>query len=72
MLKFGIAGFVVWFGLVIAIGIGYVSNIVKLIDCDFKPSYKCEIIRVVGLVPVVGMITGYMSNEKLGEPAKQK
>ena len=50
---------------VIAIGIlvmiGYISNIVKLLDCDFDAPYKSEAIRIVGiLVPPVGVFTGYM------------
>ena len=62
---------VLWFGMFIAGAIGYFSNIYKLIQCDFKTPYKAEVIRVVGLVPVVGVFTGYMSNEQLGEPVEQ-
>lgn len=46
-----------------AIG-GYVGNIIKLVKCDFEPTYKAEIIRSVGVViPVVGMIAGYCDIE---------
>ena len=71
MLKAGIISIVVGLCLSLAAAVGYVSNIVKLTQCDFKESYKCEVLRVVGLVPPVGVIMGYISNEKLGEPAKK-
>lgn len=42
--------------------IGYVTNIVKLCQCDFKTPYKAELVRGVGVVvPVVGMVTGYLT-----------
>lgn len=43
--------------------IGYVANIYKLTQCDFKEPYRAEAIRAIGLIPVVGMITGYMEIE---------
>ena len=39
---------------------GYVKNIIKLSDCDFKPSYKAEVIHGIGIFPIVGVFTGYM------------
>lgn len=44
---------------------GYVSNIYKLTGCDFDPEtpYKCEIIHTIGILPPVGIFTGYMSLE---------
>ena len=45
---------------------GYVSNIVKLAQCDFKAPYKAEVIRIVGIFPPVGAIVGYI-NIKDGE-----
>lgn len=39
--------------------IGWGVNLVKLIKCDFEPSYKEEIIRGVGVIlPPVGAIVG--------------
>jgi hypothetical protein len=36
----------------------WVLNISKLIDCDFKPSYRCEIIHSVGVfIPPAAVIT---------------
>ena len=54
--------YVVWF-LVIMIAIGWVLNLTKLSSCDFEPPYKAEIIYGVGLVPIVGAITGWMDIE---------
>lgn len=39
---------------------GWVKNLIKLADCDFEPSYKAEVIHGVGLIPVVGIFTGWM------------
>ena len=44
----------------IVIFTGWVMNIVKLSNCDFKAPYKAEVIHGVGVIPVVGMITGWM------------
>lgn len=44
--------------------IGWGMNIYKVSKLDFKPAYKAEIIRIVGVViPVVGAVTGYMDIE---------
>lgn len=41
--------------------VGYIGNIVRLAHTDFKPSYKAEILRGVGIViPPVGIIEGYI------------
>jgi hypothetical protein len=41
--------------------IGWVMNIIKFTQCDFLPPYKCESIRAMGLIPVVGAIVGYIN-----------
>lgn len=46
--------------LIIAIGIGWVKNLIKLSDCDFESPYKAEIVHGVGLLPPVGAITGWL------------
>lgn len=50
------------FVLVVGLGIGtgWVKNLVKLTNCDFEAPYKAEIIHTVGIVPVVGAVTGWM------------
>lgn len=45
---------------------GWVMNIVKLTKCNFEAPYKAEVIRVVGIIPPVGMVVGWM-NFKDGE-----
>lgn len=48
-------------GFIMMMAIGWILNIVKLTKCDFEPSYKAEIIRIIGIpVSPVGMIAGYM------------
>lgn len=42
--------------------IGYASNIVKLAHCDFKPSYKAEILRGVGIFIIpMGVVEGFLT-----------
>ena len=52
--------FVLIFGV---IGTGWVMNINKLTDCDFEAPYKCEMIHGLGVIPFIGMVTGWMDIE---------
>ena len=52
--------FIVWLVIVLVIGVGWVKNLIKLTECDFEAPYKAEVIHIVGLVPPVGMITGWL------------
>ena len=49
--------------IVVLGGIGWVKNIIELTKCDFKSPYKAEVVRVVGLLPMVGAITGWITVE---------
>jgi hypothetical protein len=40
--------------------IGWCKNIYKLTQCDFEAPYKAEVIHTVGIIPVVGWITGWL------------
>ena len=42
------------------IGVGWVQNIKKLSDCDFKAPYKAEVIHGIGIFPPIGMVTGWL------------
>ena len=46
--------------LLLAMGIGWVMNIIKLVNCDFVAPYKCEVIHGIGIIPPVGMVTGWL------------
>ena len=46
--------------ILIVVGTGWIKNLIKLTECDFEPSYKAEVIHIVGLIPPVGMITGWL------------
>lgn len=52
--------FIVAIVLIVVIGTGWVKNIIKLSDCDFKEPYKAEVIHGLGLIPPIGMVTGWM------------
>ena len=47
--------------ILIVIGTGWVKNLVKLSECDFEAPYKCEVVHGVGLIPPVGMVTGWLN-----------
>lgn len=42
------------------VGTGWVKNIIKLSNCDFQAPYKAEVIYGIGIIPVVGAITGWL------------
>ena len=39
---------------------GWVQNIYKLTECDFEAPYTAEIIHGIGVIPVIGAITGWI------------
>ena len=45
----------------IYMAIGWIKDIEKFSECDFRASYKAEIIYGLGLVPPIGMITGWLN-----------
>ena len=49
-------GILLWLGIVLLLGVGWVMNLIALINCDFKSPYKAEAIRGVGVfvAPVGG------------------
>lgn len=50
--------------LLIASGvIGWGRNLVLLSQTDFKAPYKAEVIRMVGILPPVGAIIGWIDIE---------
>ncbi len=40
--------------------IGYIKNIIHLLNCDFEPSYKAEVFYTIGLFSPLGCIIGYI------------
>ena len=40
--------------------VGYVFNIVKLSECDFEKPYKAEVIHSIGIIPIIGVVTGWL------------
>ncbi len=51
---------ITWIIIILLIGTGWIKDIIKLTDCDFKAPYKCEIIYGVGIVPIIGSVTGWI------------
>ena len=54
------AAAIIFLLLFIVGGVGWVKNIIKLAECDFDAPYKAEVVHAVGLVPLVGAVTGYL------------
>ena len=50
--------------ITIVIGVGWVKNLIKLSDCDFETPYKAEVIHVIGIIPPVGAVTGWLDAGK--------
>ena len=46
--------------IVLPAATGWGMNIHKLTQCDFKHPYKTEVVRVIGIIPPVGAIVGWM------------
>lgn len=57
---FIVSGVFLWLFVMSIIGVGWVKNIIKLSNCDFEAPYKAEVIYGIGLVPIVGMVTGWL------------
>ena len=47
--------------IVLVLTFGYCRNIYKLVNCDFKPSYKAEVFHSVGIVTGLGAIFGFIN-----------
>lgn len=51
--------------LLVTIGLlAFVTNIVKLTDCDFEAPYRCEAIHGIGLLPPVALVTVWFTTDK--------
>jgi prepilin-type N-terminal cleavage/methylation domain-containing protein len=46
--------------LFVVMAIGWIKNLVKLTNCDFETPLKCEVIHGAGLIPPIGMVTGWL------------
>jgi len=47
--------------MIFGVGTGWVKNIIKLTRCDFEKPYKAEVIHTAGLIPPIGMVTGWLN-----------
>ena len=52
--------FAIQIAILLVVGAGWVKNIIKLSNCDFQAPYKAEVIYGIGLIPPVGMVTGWL------------
>lgn len=49
--------------LFLACATGWGMNVYKLVNLDFQPPYKAEVIRSLGVIPPIGAFVGYFSIE---------
>ena len=42
----------------------WVVNLLKFLDCDFEPNYKCEVVHGIGLIPPAFIITVWVKSDK--------
>ena len=66
MTRISWAGVLCYLMIIVVFFGGWCQNIYKLTQCDFEPSYKSEVIRVVGIVAFpVGGVVGWMELEDI-------
>ncbi len=56
--------------LLLVVGTGWIKNLIKLTECDFEGPYKCEVIYIAGLIPPIGMVTGWLNIGKEHEETR--
>jgi len=44
-------------------GIGWIMNLIRLINCDFDAPYKAEVIYVIGTFTPTCIVTGWIDLE---------
>lgn len=49
--------------ILILILIPWMWNFEKLLDCDFKPDYRCEVIHGLGLFPPAAFVTVWFEDD---------
>ena len=51
--------------ILVIINIGlYLTNAVKLADCDFEVPYRCEVLHGIGLVPPLYLVTAWVDSDE--------
>ena len=60
--KSGVLAGVLAVALIIAVPLGYFSNLVQLVGLDFASPYKAEVLRTAGVfIPPLGVVLGFIS-----------
>ena len=55
-------GYLLYIIMLLGLFVGYIMNVVKFCQCDFRESYKAEIIRGIGLVAApIGGVCGWLT-----------
>jgi hypothetical protein len=62
-MKTGIVAIVIWVAFFIAVIVGEVKCIIKMINCNWEPIGKAEILYTVGTFTGAGAVIGYLDIE---------
>lgn len=46
--------------ILVFVAFSWAMNIIKLSRCDFEAPYRAEVIHGIGIIPIVGMVTGWL------------
>jgi hypothetical protein len=60
MKKLGIIGGLIWLIVAVALLVGEVKCIIKMVQCNWEPIGKAEVIYTAATFTGVGCIVGYM------------
>lgn len=63
MRKLGIIGGLIWLIVAVALLVGEVKCIIKMIECNWEPIGKAEVIYTAATFTGVGCIVGYIDIE---------
>lgn len=44
--------------------IAWITNLSKLVDCDFKPDYKCEVVHAIGIIPAMSIFAVWVDSDE--------
>jgi hypothetical protein len=57
--------------LVLAMATAWLTNIVKLTNCDFAAPYKCEVVHGIGIIPPAAFVTVWFGTDAIPLPETQ-
>ena len=51
--------------IIISVPVAWCFNTAKLIDCDFRAEYRCEVVHTIGtVIPPLSVVTVWFATDK--------